>query len=200
MYKTRTTFAAATAVIAAYVALPAKQSISIETTQRRLQIPFQRYFSDAKYEVSGRMPRQRLKTTSFMSTVLDSRPLVFPSGVDNRTLPGSSLCCYVRRATFFTHLQTAKTTLVLSCAKLTRDVYQAIKVSATWRANLAQPMAAKSSSRPAQPSSGVDELKEWKEEDALTTTWASWFQWDIEPCEWDTFVFATVLKLLLYPS
>ena len=28
----------------------------------------------------------------------------------------------------------------------------------------------------------------------------AWFQWDVEPFEWDIFVLATVLKLLLYPS
>ncbi|KAF8631520.1 hypothetical protein AX15_002280 [Amanita polypyramis BW_CC] len=38
------------------------------------------------------------------------------------------------------------------------------------------------------------------EEKDRTLTWSAWFQWDVEPCEWDIFLFATVLKLLLYPS
>ncbi|KAK2466126.1 hypothetical protein APHAL10511_001768 [Amanita phalloides] len=33
-----------------------------------------------------------------------------------------------------------------------------------------------------------------------TTTWTWWFQWDVDPGEWDIFLLATVLKLLLYPS
>ncbi|KAM6495987.1 glycosyltransferase family 57 protein [Amanita muscaria] len=47
---------------------------------------------------------------------------------------------------------------------------------------------------------GPSELQGEKTDAVPTANWRSWFQWDIEHGEWDIFVFATVLKLLLFPS
>jgi hypothetical protein len=71
MYATRTTFAATTAVIAAKVELPMNagrlgQMRVVEEVQE--DAPFHMYFSDAKYDAIGTIPRERLKMTSLKST------------------------------------------------------------------------------------------------------------------------------------
>jgi hypothetical protein len=69
MYATRTMFAATTAVMAAKVELPMNASRSGRETRGgegpHQDAPFHMYFSDAKYDVIGTIPRERLKTTSF---------------------------------------------------------------------------------------------------------------------------------------
>ena len=69
MYATRTTFAAAIAVIAAKVGFPA--NISIFDPCEVLQcVPSQTYFNDRKYDPIGKTPRVTLKIMSFNKTPL----------------------------------------------------------------------------------------------------------------------------------
>lgn len=76
MYATRTTFAATTAVMAAKVELPVNASMSggmcgveeVRLVRAKKDAPFHMYFSDAKYDAIGTIPRERLKTISLKST------------------------------------------------------------------------------------------------------------------------------------
>jgi hypothetical protein len=75
MYANRTTFAATTAVMAANVELPGMQEVVKRVARcgryrylREGDAPFHMYFSDAKYDAIGMMPRERLKATSLSST------------------------------------------------------------------------------------------------------------------------------------
>ena len=76
MYATRTTFAATTAVMAAKVELPMNASMSgemyvvgkVRLVRAKKDAPFHMYFSDAKYDAIGTIPRERLKTISLKST------------------------------------------------------------------------------------------------------------------------------------
>lgn len=74
MYAARTICADTTAVMAAKVELPRTQSVR-EPESRKGKIicdgaPFHMYFSDAKYDVIGTIPRDRLKMMSLRSTPL----------------------------------------------------------------------------------------------------------------------------------
>jgi hypothetical protein len=74
MYAIRTTFAATTAVIAAKVELPMYECKHVRQRDGEggegpcQNVPFHMYFSDAKYDAIGTIPRERLKTISLKST------------------------------------------------------------------------------------------------------------------------------------
>ncbi|KAF8639779.1 hypothetical protein AX17_001039 [Amanita inopinata Kibby_2008] len=59
-----------------------------------------------------------------------------------------------------------------------------------------------SSTNPARRSSPIlsEQSLDNRAEPTKPSSWSSWFQWDVEPSEWDVFLFSTILKLLLYPS
>lgn len=58
-------------------------------------------------------------------------------------------------------------------------------------------MSPKADSRPAHSLPDADDSSAGGTDGV--SSWA-WFQWDVEPSEWDIFFLSTVLKLLLYPS
>lgn len=68
IYATRTTFAATTAVMAANVELPKMQEGEERVDDSAQDAPFHMYFSDAKYDAIGTIPRETLKATSLNST------------------------------------------------------------------------------------------------------------------------------------